>query len=132
MNEAADGNQVIKIKWEKRKGGAKLLVRSPIKPQNDPLSTSPLSDRAVYMHLLFIQWRVCVCTVKACSSVQSERKELNSFSSNLLLSSRSLSKHYLTEQTKRKEEQMEEKRRRNLEMMGLLISSTLNSLEPEP
>lgn len=57
MNEAVDGNQVIKIKWEKRKGGAKLLVQlseSPIKPQNDPLSTSPLLDRAVYMHLLLI------------------------------------------------------------------------------
>lgn len=49
----------------------------------------------------------CMCTVKECSSVQSERKKLNSFSSYLLLSSPllssgSLSKHHLTEQTKRK------------------------------
>lgn len=43
-----------------------------------------------------------MCTVKECSSVQSERKKLNSFSSYLLLSSGSLSKHHLTEQTKRK------------------------------
>ena len=139
VDEAAGRSMVKKIKWEKRKCGAKLLVQlteSPIKPQNDPLSTSPLSERAMLMHLLLIC--KCMCTVKACSSVQSEMKKLNSFSSNLLFSSHLLSssllsssKHQLTQQTKRKG-QMEEKRRRKLEMMRLLISSTLNSLEPEP
>lgn len=65
VNEAADGTKVIKIKWGKKsKCGAELLVQlteSPIKPQNDPLSTSPLSDRAVWMHLLLIYRYVSVC-----------------------------------------------------------------------
>lgn len=122
VNEAADGTKVIKVKWEeKRKCGAELLVQlteSPIKATKWPtIHVTALRQGCVNALTADKPRGECTCAVKACSSVQSERKNLNSFSSNLLLSS-PLAPNLNTIRLSKQKEKKDRRRRREEDKTG--------------